>query len=102
MNAATNAASAASTAKSASIVSNLAPRRHKLVTNRMAEWNEDDIKAQLRELTSELRRLREELRVMIEPQKPNSRAFLHRQSWPAENPTAVVEDRRTRRPRKKI
>jgi hypothetical protein len=67
----------------------------------MAEWNEDDINAQLRELTSELRRLREELRGMVEPRKTNTRAFLHRQSWPAENPTAIVEDRRTRRPRKK-
>ena len=67
----------------------------------MAEWNEDDIKAQLRELTSELRRLSEELRVMVEPQKPNTRAFLNRQSWPAQSPATVVEDRRTGRPRKK-
>ena len=66
----------------------------------MADWNEDDIKAQLRELTSELRRLKEELRGMVEPQRANTRAFLHRQSWPANSPTAVVEDR-TRRPRKK-
>jgi hypothetical protein len=69
----------------------------------MADWkNEDDIKAELRELTSELRRLREELRGMVEPSKPrSSRAFLHRQSWPPENPPAVVDDRRKRRPRKR-
>jgi hypothetical protein len=54
--------------------------------NRMGEWqNEDDIKAELRVLTAELRRLREGLRNMVSPppkQHP-SRAFLHRQSWPA-------------------
>jgi hypothetical protein len=52
----------------------------------MSEWkNEDDIKAELRVLTDELRRLREGLRNMVgRPVKPNpSRAFLHRESWPA-------------------
>jgi hypothetical protein len=45
--------------------------------------NEDDIKAELRTLTDELRRLREELRGMVEPKKPSpSRTFLHRSSWP--------------------
>jgi len=50
----------------------------------MGDWkNEDDIKAELRVLTDELRRLREELRGMVAPPKPNpTRAFLHRQSWP--------------------
>ena len=50
----------------------------------MGEWkNEDDIKAELRVLTSELRHLREELRGMVEPRKPGpTRAFLHRQSFP--------------------
>jgi hypothetical protein len=69
----------------------------------MADWkNEDDIKAELRDLTSELRRLREELRGMVEPAaKPSStRAFLHKQTWPAEGPRAVVADRRRRRLRK--
>jgi hypothetical protein len=51
----------------------------------MSEWkNEDDIKAELRAMTDELRRLREGLRNMVSPppkQNP-SRAFLHRQSWP--------------------
>jgi hypothetical protein len=51
----------------------------------MGDWqNEDEIKAELRTLTKELRRLREELRGMVTPPKPGpSRAFLHRQSWPA-------------------
>ena len=50
----------------------------------MGDWkNEDDIKAELRVLTGELKQLREELRNMVAPPKPNpSRAFLHRQSWP--------------------
>ena len=50
----------------------------------MSEWkNEDDIKAELRAMTDELRRLRQGLRNMVSPPKPNpSRAFLHRQSWP--------------------
>jgi hypothetical protein len=69
----------------------------------MAEWkNEDDIKAELRELTSELRRLREELLGMVEPVRSHpTRAFLHRQSWPSQDPPAVVQDRRKHRPRKK-
>lgn len=50
----------------------------------MGTWkNEDDIKAELRVLTDELRHLREELKSMVAPPKPNpTRAFLHRQSWP--------------------
>jgi hypothetical protein len=50
----------------------------------MAEWkNEDEIKAELRVLTDELKQLREELHDMVTPPKQNpSRAFLHRQSWP--------------------
>lgn len=50
------------------------------------DWkNEDDIKAELRVLTDELRTLRHELRNMVAPPKPKnaSRAFLHRHSWPA-------------------
>ncbi|HET7695625.1 MAG TPA: hypothetical protein VFK57_07960 [Vicinamibacterales bacterium] len=48
------------------------------------DWkNEDDIKAELRVLTDELRNLRHELRNMVAPPKPKnpSRAFLHRHSW---------------------
>ena len=50
----------------------------------MGSWKtEDDIKAELRLLTGELKQLREELRNMVAPPKPNpSRAFLHRQAWP--------------------
>jgi hypothetical protein len=50
----------------------------------VSEWkNEDDIKADLRTLTQELRKLREELRGMVSHPKPNqARAILHRQSWP--------------------
>ena len=50
----------------------------------MSDWkNEDDIKQELRILTDGLRKLREELRGMVEPRKPNpTRAFLHRHSWP--------------------
>jgi len=69
----------------------------------MAEWkNEDDIKAELRELTSELRRLREELLGMVEPapKAHSTRAFLHKQSWPSENTPAVVADRTKRRSRR--
>jgi hypothetical protein len=78
----------------------LLPRKRHRV--RMAEWkNEEDIKAQLRELTSELRRLREELQGMVEPAAPHpTRAFLHRQTWPPQNAPAVVADRRKRRSRK--
>ena len=60
----------------------------------MGTWkNEDDIKAELRVLTDELRRLREELRGMVAPPKPNpTRAFLHRQSWPSPRETREVRD----------
>ena len=48
------------------------------------DWkNEDDIKAELRILTDELRTLRHELRNMVSPQKAkNPSRFLHRHSWP--------------------
>ena len=80
----------------------------------MTEWkNEDDIKAELRAMTDELRRLREGLRNMVSPpHKPNpTRAFLHRQSWPPETaeplrpmpaaPKAEAADRKPRRRKKK-
>ena len=61
----------------------------------MASWkNEDDIKAELRSLTGELKHLREELRNMVSPPKPNaSRAFLHRQTWPPESRPATAAER---------
>jgi len=62
------------------------------------DWkNEDDIKAELRVLTDELKKLREELRGMVAPPKPNpTRAFLHRQAWPQTGSTtgALAHDRR--------
>jgi hypothetical protein len=80
----------------------------------MSDWkNEDTIKAELRAMTAELRRLREGLRNMVSPPKPNpSRAFLHRQSWPPETaeppvptpvepPQAEAADRKRTRRRKK-
>jgi hypothetical protein len=64
----------------------------------MSEWkNEDDIKAELRAMTDELRKLREGLRNLVSPPKPNpSRAFLHRQAWPApvEPQPEVAADRK--------
>jgi hypothetical protein len=63
----------------------------------MSEWkNEDDIKAELRAMTDELRRLREGLRNMVShPKSHPTRAFLHRQSWPppsVERPPPVAAD----------
>jgi hypothetical protein len=65
----------------------------------MNDWkNEDDIKAELRAMTDELRRLREGLRNMVSPPKPNpTRAFLHRQPWPAET-AEPVESTPARKP----
>lgn len=70
------------------------------------DWkNEDDIKAELRVLTDELRTLRHELRNMVAPPKPQnpSRAFLHRQSWPLNPPAAPnsPENKRPSRPNPK-
>ena len=51
----------------------------------MSDWKiEDDIKAELRQLTDELRNLRKGLHDMVTPKaKPgSSRMFLHRESWP--------------------
>lgn len=59
--------------------------------------NEDDIKAELRVLTDQLTKLREELRGMVTPPKPNpTRSFLHRQAWPASrsNDEPVAADRK--------
>ena len=65
--------------------------------------NEDDIKAELRVLTEELRVLRHELRNMVAPPKPKNpgRAFLHRQTWPTTPPfNQAAETPRDRRDRK--
>lgn len=75
----------------------------------MGDWkNEDDIKAELRMLTGELKHLREELRSMVAPPKQNpTRAFLHRQSWPQAarpplaNDAAEAADKDKKAPRRK-
>jgi hypothetical protein len=73
----------------------------------MSEWkNEDDIKAELRVLTAELRKLREGLRNMVSPPpRPNpSREFLHRQTWPPpvqDLPPATAPDRQHKKSRKR-
>lgn len=63
--------------------------------------NEDDIKAELRVLTDELRTLRRELRNMVAPPKLQnpSRAFLQRDSWsaiPAAQAEAAQKKRESR------
>jgi hypothetical protein len=67
--------------------------------------NEDDIKAELRTLTQELRQLREELRGMVTPPKPDpDRALLRRQPWPAppaDGPVAQAADATKKRPKKR-
>jgi hypothetical protein len=67
------------------------------------DWHsEDEIKAQLRELTERTRKLRHDLDEMVRPAEPNpTRAFIHRQVWPknpAAAPAAAAE--RKRKPRK--
>lgn len=52
----------------------------------MGDWkNEEQIKAELRLLTGQLKQLREELRDLVAPPKrTSSKAFLHRRGWPGE------------------
>jgi hypothetical protein len=54
----------------------------------MGGWkDEEQIKAELRVLTSQLKQLREELQELVSPPKASpSRAFLHRKGWPTEGP----------------
>jgi hypothetical protein len=72
----------------------------------VSDWkNEDEIKAELRAMTGELRKLREGLRNMVSPlPKSNpSRAFLHRRSWPdpvAPAPAIAPDRKRRRHPKK--
>jgi hypothetical protein len=71
----------------------------------MTDWkNEDEIKAELRAMTDELRKLREGLRNMVSPPPKSNpqRAFL-RQSWPepVEHSPAVAPDRKRRKRAKK-
>lgn len=67
----------------------------------MGDWkNEDDLNADLRSLTGDLKRLREELR---SPAKPNrTRALLHREPpLPAATPAIVPVANEAPHPRKK-
>lgn len=52
----------------------------------MGEWkDEEQIKAELRLLTRQLRELRGELTDLLSPPKPSrARALLHRKGWPGE------------------
>ena len=52
----------------------------------MGDWkDEEQIKAELRLLTGQLKQLREELRNLVAPPKrSSSQAFLHRKDWPGE------------------
>ena len=70
----------------------------------MGPWkNEDDIKAELRQMTDELRALREGLRDLVSPPKTGpSRAFLHRHSWPTTPPLrSTADDDQPKPPRAK-
>jgi hypothetical protein len=48
------------------------------------DWEgEEQIKAQLRELTDRTRKLRQDLDELVRPPDPSpTRAFIHRHSWP--------------------
>jgi hypothetical protein len=67
----------------------------------MGQWkNEDEIKADLRAMTDELRKLREGLRDLVSPPKTHpAHEFLHRQSWPApaEPASPAADDRKRAR-----
>jgi hypothetical protein len=71
--------------------------------NAVKDWHsEEELKARLRELTEETRKLRRDLDEMVRPNPESpSRAHIHRQAWPKEKPPpAVVNDRRQRRSKK--
>jgi hypothetical protein len=70
------------------------------------DWHsEDEIKAQLRELTERTRKLRHDLDGMVRPAaEPNpARAFIHRQGWPKNPPKPPAQEvaaDRKRKPKK--
>lgn len=59
----------------------------------MKNWEgENEIKAQLRELTERTRQLRHDLDALVRPAAPNpTRAFIHPQEWPKPEPAAAAE-----------
>lgn len=69
----------------------------------MKDWeSEEQIKADLRELTSKTRKLREDLDALVKPSSPSpARAFIHRQSWPKAQLPEVASEQPKRPPRKK-
>ena len=66
----------------------------------MNEWrSEDEIKAQLRELTDATRKLRGELEAMMRSTGPKpERQHLHRQTWPTTAPAVNDRPRRRKKP----
>jgi hypothetical protein len=62
-------------------------------------WFEEDIKAQLRELTENTRKLREELEALISgPETPASRRLLREPRYPKDiDPLDVVNSGKSRR-----
>jgi hypothetical protein len=61
-------------------------------------WAEDDIKAQLRDLTENTRKLRHELEALISgPETPPSRRFLHQRSSRKNSDGGGVADDGTKR-----
>jgi hypothetical protein len=61
-------------------------------------WAEEDIKAQLRELTEHTRKLRQELETLISgPETPSSRRLLRQSAAPKESDVRGVSEESTSR-----
>lgn len=69
------------------------------VQNAVKDWaGEEDIKAQLRELTKRTRELRHDLDALVRPPAASpARAFIHRQAWPKAAPDQAAEQPRRRK-----
>jgi hypothetical protein len=68
----------------------------------MKDWNsEEEIKAQLRELTEQTRKVRKDLNALIRPSKPlTSGAFIHDRATTRQPVSGEADDRdRPRKPR---
>jgi hypothetical protein len=64
----------------------------------MKDWHsEEEIKAQLRELTEQTRKLRSDLTSLIRPSKPPTRGGFMHDSW-AVRPTREIPASRRRKP----
>ena len=67
----------------------------------MKDWNsEEEIKAQLRELTEQTRKVRKDLNALIRPSKPlTPAAFIHDRATTRQTASGQVDDRdRSRKP----